>query len=144
MGHALVDLLLFASYAHISYSTKFEVLSLFDSHVIHKYNNMSAVTTINILQFYGGVNDLNIVERKKIEKGMGGGGGLRGQQIVVFVLSSTIVLLYLVYSETFHSRLVLPNFGLRACDLREIFVLLHLAHRSLHSRKYRLNTLTLD
>lgn len=38
---------------------------------------MSAVITINILQFYGGVNDSNIVGRKKkkIEKGMGGGSG---------------------------------------------------------------------
>ena len=71
---------------------------------------------------------------EKIEKGMGGGRRLRGQQIVVFVLSSTIVLLYLVYSETFHSRLKLLNFRLGACELCEIFVLLHLARRSLHSR----------
>ena len=56
-------------------SFKFQVSSLFDSQVIHKYNNMSAVITINILQFYGGVNDSNIVGRKKIEKGMGGGSG---------------------------------------------------------------------
>ena len=72
--------------------------------------------------------------REKRETGMGGEGGLRGQQIVVFVLSSTKVLLYLVYIETFQSRLKLPNFRLRACELREIFVLLHLAHRSMHSR----------
>ena len=45
-------------------SLSIQVSSLFDSQVIHKYNNMSAVTTINILQFYGGVNDSNIVERK--------------------------------------------------------------------------------
>ena len=49
---------------HILVSSLF-VSSLFDSQVIHKYNNMSAVTTINILQFYAGVNDSNIVERKK-------------------------------------------------------------------------------
>ena len=30
--------------------------------------------------------------REKLEEGMGGGGGLNGQQTVVFVLSTTIVL----------------------------------------------------
>ena len=50
-----------------------QVSSLFDSQVIHKYNNMSAVITINILQFYGGVNDSNIVGRKKNREGDGWG-----------------------------------------------------------------------
>ena len=62
--------------AHLLYQLSSLVSSLFDSQVIHKYNNMSAVITINILQFYGGVNDSNIVGRKKkIEKGMGEGNG---------------------------------------------------------------------
>ena len=56
------------------YTPSFQVSSLFDSQVIHKYNNMSADTTINILQFYGGINDSNIVERKNREgDGLGRG-----------------------------------------------------------------------
>ena len=54
--------------------------SLFGSQVIHKYNNMSAVTTINILQFYGGVNDSNIVERKNRGGDGWGEGDLEGNK----------------------------------------------------------------
>ena len=41
---------------------------------------MSVVITINILQFYGGVNDSNIVEKKNREGDGWGEGDLEGNK----------------------------------------------------------------